>query len=120
MFNPLTSVVALAPTGKRESVIPGVGMRPFSVILGILLGSLVSIAFGLAVVVLVFWLLQDEYDRFAAEMPALLRRTGIFAGLATIGAAAFVGTLYRRRWRYGMLAIFWTALAATGWHYWPY
>ena len=95
-------------------------MRPFTVILGILLGSLVAIAFGLAVVSLVFWLLQSDYERFASEMPALLRNTGIFTLLAAVAAAGFIGTIYRHPWRHSVLAVFWAALAATGWYYWPY
>ncbi|RMF99219.1 MAG: hypothetical protein D6727_00600 [Gammaproteobacteria bacterium] len=94
-------------------------MRPFTVILGIFLGSIVSIAFSLAVVALVFWLLQDEYQQFAAEMPALVRSTAIFAGLAGLCAAGFHATLTRRRWRHAVLALFWVSLAATGWYYWP-
>ena len=95
-------------------------MRPFTVIMGILLGSLVSIAFSLAVVLLVFWLLQGENDRFASEMPALLQATGIFAVLAACSVAAFAGTVYRSPWRHPVLAVFWAALCAVGWYYWPY
>lgn len=120
MFNLPSSVVGTGPPGKRDQPSPGPAMRPFIVILGIFLGSLVSIAFGLAVVLLVFWLLQDEYDRFAAEMPALLRSTGIFTLLAALCGAGFFGTLYRRWWRHGVLAVFWLALLLTGWYYWPY
>ena len=94
-------------------------MRPFTVILGILLGSLVAMAFGLTVVALVFWLPQGEYEQFAAEMPALLTSTAMFTGLAAVCGVAFYATVTRRRWRHAVLSLFWLALFATGWYYWP-
>jgi hypothetical protein len=94
-------------------------MFPFTVILGILLGSLVAIAFGLAVVAFVFWLLQEQYPRVSDEMPMLLRSAGIFTLLASAAALSFVGALRRKTWRYAALTALWLGLAATGWYYWP-
>ncbi len=54
-------------------------MLPFTVILGVLMGTISAIAFGLAAVAFIFWLLQGEYPRVAEEMPYLLRSAGIFA-----------------------------------------
>ncbi len=95
-------------------------MKPFTIILGILLGSLAAIAFGLGVVALVFALIQDDSGRLASETPSLLESTGIFTLLAVICAAAFFGTLRRRSWRFAVLAILWLGLLLTGRHYWPY
>ena len=94
-------------------------MFPFTVILGILMGSLAAIAFGLAVVAFIFWLLQDQYPRVAEEMPLLLRSAGIFTLLAGAAALSFLGSLRRKTWRYGALLSLWLGLAATGWYYWP-
>ena len=94
-------------------------MFPFTVILGILMGSLAAIAFGLAVVAFIFWLLQDQYPRVADEMPLLLRSAGIFTLLAVAAALSFLGTLRRKHWRYAALISLWLGLAATGWYYWP-
>lgn len=94
-------------------------MQPFVVILGIVCGSLVSIAFSLAVVSFIFWFLEGEHPRFADEMPFLLRSTAVFSALALIGAAAFVGTLRRRAWRWPLLGLLWAGIVATGWYYWP-
>lgn len=94
-------------------------MQPFVVILGVLLGTLVSLAFGLGVVLFVFWFLQSESTRFAAEMPYLLKSTAIFLALSAVCATAFVGTLRRRRWRYPVLTLLWTGLLWAGWYYWP-
>jgi len=93
-------------------------MNPFTVILGITLGSLVSIAFSLSGVLFVFWFLRDESPRFDAEMPELLRSTAIFLVLAAIAAVSFVATLKNLAWRHLSLAILWFGLVGTGWYYW--
>lgn len=94
-------------------------MQPFTVILGVVLGSLFSIAFSLAVVLLVFWILRDDHPRFDAEMPELFRATLIFGGLAVVAGFGFLGTLQRKPWRYAALALLWGGLLLTGWYYWP-
>lgn len=94
-------------------------MQPFTVILGVILGSLFSIAFSLAVVLLVFWILRNDHPRFDAEMPELFRATLIFGGLALLAGYSFLGTIRGREWRYASLAALWGGLAATGWYYWP-
>ena len=94
-------------------------MNPFTVILGITLGSLVSIAFSLSGVLFVFWFLREESPRFDSEMPELLRSTAIFFVLAAIAAVSFVGTLKNLAWRHISLAFLWFGLIGTGWYYWP-
>ena len=94
-------------------------MNPFTVVLGIVLGSLFSIAVSLAGVLLVFWILRDESPRFGTEMPELVRSTVIFTVLALIAAGGFIGTLYRKNWRYPCLGLLWLGLIATVWYYWP-
>jgi hypothetical protein len=94
-------------------------MQPFAVILGIVLGSLVSITFSLAVVMLVFWILRNDDPRFAAEMPELVRGTLIFSFLAAAAALAFAGVLLRRLWRFLALAMFGAGMLGTAYYYWP-
>lgn len=94
-------------------------MHPFTAILGIVAGSLVSLAFGLAVVLLVFWLLQGDHPRFSAELPELVRAVVMFLALAVVAVLGFIGTIRRRSWRYGPLAVMWLGLLAVGWYYWP-
>ena len=94
-------------------------MHPFTVILGVILGSLFSIGFSLTVVLLVFWILRGDHPRFDSELPELFRATLIFCGLAIIAGASFLGTIRGRLWRYAVLALLWAGLLATGWYYWP-
>jgi hypothetical protein len=94
-------------------------MQPFTVILGIVLGSLFSIGFSLAAVLLVFWILQNDDPRFADEMPELARSTLIFSALAVLAAISFLGTLKQRFWRYPFLALLVVGFLGTARYYWP-
>ncbi|MGI9343588.1 MAG: hypothetical protein ACR2QV_12120 [Gammaproteobacteria bacterium] len=94
-------------------------MQPFTVVLGIVFGSLFSIAFSLAVVLLVFWILRDDHPRFDAETPELFRATLIFGGLAVLGGLSFLGTVRKHLARYAALSALWAGLFAAGWYYWP-
>ena len=93
--------------------------KPFTVLLGIVLGTVFSIFFGLAVVSFVFWLLKDEEPRLAAEFGSLLVSTGIFLVLSVIAASSFYGSLRRRVWRHVPMACLWLAIFLTGRYYWP-
>lgn len=94
-------------------------MQPFTAVLGFVAGSLVSIAFGLAVVLMVFWALRGEHPQFGAELPDLARAFFMFFVLAAAGSFGFLGTVRARRWRYAPLALLWLGLALVGWYYWP-
>ncbi|GIK34180.1 MAG: hypothetical protein BroJett010_07390 [Gammaproteobacteria bacterium] len=94
-------------------------MHPFTAILGFVAGSLVSLAFGLGVVLFVFWLLQNEHPRFAAELPEVIRAFSMFLILAVLAATGFAGTLRNRPWRYLPLALTWIGLLLVAYVYWP-
>ena len=94
-------------------------MRPFTVVLGILLGSLFSVSFSLSVVLLIFWILRNDAPRLTEELPELVRSTLIFAILTMTAALGFVGTIRDRAWRYACLAILWAGLLGTAFYYWP-
>ena len=93
--------------------------RPFTVLLGIILGTLFAIAFGLSVVSLVFWILKDEEPRLAAEFGSLLISTGIFAVLSVVAGSSFYGSLRRAVWRHVPMACLWFGILLTGRYYWP-
>jgi hypothetical protein len=94
-------------------------MRPFTAVLGFVTGSLISLAFGLGVVLLVFALLRGDHPRFDAELPEVARGFGMFLVLAVIASAAFYGTLRQRQWRYAALGLMGLGLGLAGWYYWP-
>lgn len=89
------------------------------VINGLLLGSCLSIAVSLALVLIVFLLIGDEYPRLQHEFRPLLHSTLIFFVMTVISAASFYSLLIgdrRRHWAQGLM---WVGLLATGWYYWP-
>jgi len=94
-------------------------MRPFTAILGFIAGSLVSMAFGLAVVLTVFWVLQDDHPRFAAELPEVARAFGMFFVTAVFSGFSFIGTVRQQRWRYASLGLMWSAVMLIAVYYWP-
>jgi hypothetical protein len=96
-----------------------INFRPFTVLLGIFLGTLFSIAFGLSIVCLVFWILRDEEPRLAAEFPSLLMSTGIFTVLSVCAALSFYGSLKLTAWRYLPMLCLWLGLLLAGRYYWP-
>jgi hypothetical protein len=92
---------------------------PFSVLLGIVLGTLFAIAFGLAIVCFVFWVLQDEEPRLLAEVGSLVKSTGIFIGLSLVAGMSFFGSLHQTAWRRLPMAGLWLGLLLAGRYYWP-
>lgn len=94
-------------------------MQPLTVILGIVLGSVFSIAFGLGVVLIIFGLRQAQDPRFAAELPELLRATVLFSLVSVVAAAAFLGQVRVSRWRWASLLLLAASLVGVGWVYWP-
>jgi len=94
-------------------------MRPLVVLLGIVMGSTVSIALGLLMTGAVFLLLPDSDSRLADESRPLLASCLLSVVLAAVAATSFLGELKERRWRFlahaGLLAM----LALAIWTYWP-
>ncbi len=94
-------------------------MRPFTALLGFVAGSLVSMAFALLVVLMVFWWLRNDHPRFAAELPQVALGSFIFVVLAVLSGIAFWATVCDRRWRYASLGLLWIGLVLVGFYYWP-
>lgn len=94
-------------------------MRPLTMITGILLGSCAAITISLALVLVVFLWLGDDYPRLQHEFRPLVSSMLIFLGMTAISAASFYSLLIGHRARYGVQALMWLGLLGTAWYYWP-
>jgi hypothetical protein len=94
-------------------------MGPLGFLTGVVLGSAVSIALVLAMVVVIFALSPGAGPAIGTEYPRLLVTAGLFAVLAALAGAAFAGLQRKRPWRWYAQAAMWLALALLGWYYWP-
>lgn len=74
-------------------------MRPFTVLIGIVLGSAASITFGLAAVLVVFCVLAGEHPQLSRELPHLVGGLSAFAVLTAASAGSFLGQVKSRPWR---------------------
>jgi hypothetical protein len=74
-------------------------MRPFTVLIGILLGSSASVTFALVAVLAIFCMLLRSHPALSAELPRLLYGVGAFAVLTAASAGSFLGQLRVRPWR---------------------
>ncbi len=94
-------------------------MRPLTVIVGILLGSCLSITVSLAAVLFVFLVLGDDHPRLQAEFKPLLHSMLIFLGMTAISGLSFYVLLIQHWARYLSLAIMLIGLAGTTLYFWP-
>jgi len=94
-------------------------MRPMSVINLIVLGTCFAVTFSLAAVLVVVFVLGDEYPRLARESDALVESLLIFLGMTAISGASFYLLVKSHPARYWLQAAMWLGLAGTGWYYWP-
>ena len=74
-------------------------MRPFTVLIGIVLGSAASITFGLGAVLIVFGVLAGEHPDLRRELPQLVRSLVAFGVLTAASAASFLGQAKAHPWR---------------------
>ena len=94
-------------------------MRPLVVLLGIVMGSTVSIAAVLLLVGLVFLLMPDYSARLLEEKGPLLAACVVTIPLAAIAVASFYGELRARVWRFAAHAGLVLMLVVALWTYWP-
>jgi hypothetical protein len=94
-------------------------MRPLVVLLGIVMGSAVSIALGLLMTGTVFLLLHDSDSRLADESRPLMATCIVSVLLAAVAAASFYGELRQQRWRLLAHGVLLAGLAFAAWTYWP-
>ena len=94
-------------------------MRPFTVLIGILLGSAASITFGLGAVLIVFFVLKGEHPALVREMPRLVGSLAAFTILTAASAGSFLGQARSRVWRGWAHLATAVSLSAVVWLYWP-
>jgi hypothetical protein len=94
-------------------------MSPLSVLTGIIMGSAVTIAIGLAMVIVVFLSLSGDQPSLNREYGHLLTSFGLFLALSFVSGYAFVATLKRPRWIWLAQAATWLGVGAIAWYYWP-
>lgn len=94
-------------------------MRPLTVLLGIIMGSTVAIAFGLAMVLIIFLILGSGHAQVRAERGPLLVALGLFVPLAAVAVASFIGDLKNKRWRWVAMGAMWVGVIAVALVYWP-
>jgi hypothetical protein len=93
-------------------------MRPFTVLIGIVLGTAASITFGLTAVLIVSVVLR-EHPEFRRELPRLTLSVLAFAGLTAASAGSFLSQLKNLRWRGWAHAGTLVVLGAIVLWYWP-
>ncbi|MEP6549190.1 MAG: hypothetical protein ABJD53_17155 [Gammaproteobacteria bacterium] len=94
-------------------------MRPFTVLIGIILGSAASITFGLGAVLIVFGVLAGEHPELKRELPRLVASLAAFAVLTAASAGSFLGQIKARPWRGWAHLATAACLAAMLLQYWP-
>ena len=74
-------------------------MRPFTVLIGIILGSAASFTFGLGTVLIVFLVLGPQHPELPRELPRVAGSLAAFAILTAASAGSFLGEAKHRPWR---------------------
>ena len=94
-------------------------MRPFTVLIGIILGSAASTTFGLGAVLIVFSVLAGEHPDLSRELPRLLLSLAAFGVLTAASAGSFLGQIKARPWRGWAHLATAACLSAVVFLYWP-
>lgn len=94
-------------------------MRPLVVLLGIVMGSAVSIAVALLLTGLVFLLIPAYAERISEEHQPLMLACALSVMLATVAWGSFYGELRVRSWRWSAHAALLVMVAIALWTYWP-
>ena len=94
-------------------------MRPLVVLLGIVMGSTVSIAVALLLTGVVFLLLPEYAERLSDERGALVSACALSALLAAMAVTSFYAELRSKGWRWAAHAALALVLTGVLWVYWP-
>jgi hypothetical protein len=94
-------------------------MRPLTAVNGLVLGSCLAIAVSLAMVLVVFTVLGDDYPRLQGEFEPLTKSLGIFVTMTGISALSFYALVKNHPARLPAQLLMLAGLLATGWYFWP-
>jgi hypothetical protein len=94
-------------------------MRPLVVLLGIVMGSTISIAVALLMTGVVFLLLPEYGERLAEERNPLLKACLLSVLLAAAADASYYGELRAPSWRISAHGALLVMLVLSLWTYWP-
>ena len=94
-------------------------MRPLTAVNAVVLGSCVAITTSLAMVLIVFFVLGDEYPRLQQEFGSLSVSLAIFLAMTVVSAASFYSLVIEHKARYLVQLVLLLGLFATGLYYWP-
>lgn len=94
-------------------------MKPLAMLIGIVMGSAVSITVALALTLIVFLLLPEYAVRIGEEFPPLLRALAGSALIAIVAGSAFYGELRVTGWRRLPQWALALLLVLIGWLLWP-
>ncbi|MBV6417261.1 MAG: hypothetical protein CMLOHMNK_01907 [Steroidobacteraceae bacterium] len=94
-------------------------MRPLAILIGIVMGSTLSITVSLTLTAIVMLFLPEHADRLAQERGPLLRAIALAAAVTALAATSFLGEIRARRWRIAAHLALVAGLIGAGWVYWP-
>ncbi|MEM6512357.1 MAG: hypothetical protein AAF660_05050 [Pseudomonadota bacterium] len=94
-------------------------MRPLAAINAIILGSCLAISISLMMVLIVFYVLGDEYPRIDSEFETLSESLAIFTAMTIVSALSFYSLMKEHPARFAALGITLLGIYATGLYYWP-
>lgn len=88
-------------------------------LIGIVMGSTLSISVALALTGIVFLLLPEYADRLAPEHAPLARAFALALALTVLAATSFLAEIRMRSWRLAAHVALLAGLAFATWMYWP-
>lgn len=94
-------------------------MRPLAMLIGIVMGSTLSIFVALTLTGIVLLFLPEHADRIAEERGPLLQAIGLAFVLTSLAATSFIGEIRARGWRPAAHVALAAGLVLAGWIYWP-
>jgi hypothetical protein len=89
------------------------------VLIGIIMGSAVSLAAGLLLTWVVLLFMPEHAERFSGEQAPLMKAVALFTALAAVSATSFYAELRLRTWRHAAHLSTLAMLGLAVWAYWP-